>query len=654
MSRKEKTSPGTQAAPRLNVYRAGHVAVLIIGVLALNIIASQLFFRVDVTGDRVFSLSSGTRSLLGKIGDNELTAKLFFSRSMPELPVMIKTYATRVEEVLKEYSTKSGGKLRVEVIDPTPDSDEEEWARKYGLQGVRLPSGDEMFFGVVFVRGSRESPIPYLDPRREEFLESDLSMALVDVSRSGKSEIGIMSGLDGVLTSEQPMMGQGGGQGEGWVLVNELRRLFDVQTIETSATVISPELKLLLVIHPKDLSESTEYAIDQFVLGGGRLVVMVDPMSRNDLMASQQAMMASPGQMPKISSNLPKLFAAWGVEFRADELVGDQNHQTQINVGGMGLSYPFFMSLGKESLGKDSVISGSLHQLLIGEGGAIKLKEGSTNTLETLVETSTASGVANASMIAFMPPQELVRQFKTDNQKRIIAGLLRGKFKSAFTAAPPAPAAAEGAPAPATPGPHRAEADNEGSIVIIADVDFASDQNSVDKMQFVNQVMVRPRNDNLNLVLNAVDVLSGSEDLVNIRSKGKIQRPFTKVAALQTSAQLKWQKEEEELSTKLQELQAKLNQLQEQRSDGSRFGLSVEQQREVEKFRAEEIALRKRRREVRKNLREDIEALGRRLLFANMVVVPMAVAGFGIGMFVRRARRRRTAMHDAALAQGPE
>jgi ABC-type uncharacterized transport system involved in gliding motility auxiliary subunit len=178
-------------------------------------------------------------------------------------------------------------------------------------------------------------------------------------------------------------------------------------------------------------------------------------------------------------------------------------------------------------------------------------------------------------------------------------------------------------------------------VVIIADVDFIYDQNAVDKMQFVNQVLIRPRNDNLNFILNSVDVLGGSEDLLNIRSKGRMARPFTKLVAIERNAQARWKEEEDKLSGRLNELQKKLSDLQAQRTDGSRMTMTPEQQREIERFRSEEIDVRRRRREVRKNLREDIESLGKRLLVANMLLVPLAVSGLGIGVFVKRSRRRR-------------
>lgn len=616
---------------------ASGVAVLAVAVFCFNIIASKLFFRADVTQDKVFSLSKGTIQFLGKL-EEEISIKLYFSRSMRDLPPAIKTFATRVEEVLREYVANSRGNVRFVVIDPKPDTDEEEWARKAGIQGVRLPSGEEMFFGVSFVMGDRESAIPYLDPRREEQLEYDLTEALVNIRRREKPTIGIASWLP-VTGGSDPMAMMRGGREEDWVFVSELRKSADVKVVETTATEIPAEIGVLIVFHPKEPSESFEYAVDQFLMRGGRLIVAVDPFSRTDLaLNGRQAQMM--GQMPKSSSNMPKIFGAIGVKYNPDNLVGDIVQPTQINAGTGPVNYPYFISLSGDSLLK-TPISGSLHQMLFAEGGEVEKADGSQFSFEPLLQTSGESGTASAATALFQQPQDLARDLKVENKKRILAAMVRGKFKSAFSTAPPPPAGADPQKTK-PPGPHIAEATAETTVVVVADTDFAFDQNAVDKMQFINQVLVRPRNDNLAFIFNTVDVLGGSEDLINIRSKGRIARPFSRLVAIERNAQARWKEEEEKLNNRLTELQKKLNELQAQRTDGSRLNLTPEQQREIEKFRAEELDVRRKRREVRKNLREDIEALGKRLMVANMVIVPLAVSGLGIGVFMNRSRRRRS------------
>lgn len=608
--------------------------MLAVAVVALNIIAARLFVRLDVTGDKVFSLSDGTKKILGKL-DGDVTAKLYFSRSNKDLPPVIKTYATRVEEVLAEYAAKSGGKLKVEVIDPKPDTDDEEWAQKYGISGVRLPKGDQVYFGVVFTAGAKEVALPYLDPRREELLEYDLSEALVSAFKKDVPKIGVMSSL--------PVFGGGpGGQGgERWVFLNDLQRSFTVEEVAPTAKEVAEDLKVLVVIHPKNLAEEALYAIDQFVMRGGRLIVAVDPMSRTDLQTNPMAGMQG-GQMPQASSELTKLFDAWGIAYDKNQMVGDQSLATRINAGGQVTDYPFFLTLSEKSFATTNAMTASLRQMMLGEAGAVSLKDGATGvTLEPLITTSKDSGTGPAQMAAFMAPADLAREMKADGKERVVAGLFKGRFKSAFPQGAPAQAASGSAEAPKKP--HKAEAEQDGTIVVVGDADFLADANAVDKIPFGNQVMVRVRNDNLNFLTNAVDVLGGNPDLISVRSRGKIARPFTRVQEIQVNAQKKWQAEEEKLTAQLSELQKKLNDLQAQRTDGNRYAMTPQQQTEIERFRAEERDVKVRRREVRKNLREDIERLGSRLVAMNLLLVPAACTAFGLGVFARRTSLRRRA-----------
>jgi ABC-type uncharacterized transport system involved in gliding motility auxiliary subunit len=355
--------------------------------------------------------------------------------------------------------------------------------------------------------------------------------------------------------------------------------------------------------------------------------------------------------MPSASSDLDKLFAAWGVEYDKGAMVGDQTLATQINAGGQVLAYPFFLSLGKAGFSKESVVTNGLNQMLLAEAGAFSLKEGAAYKLEPLLSTTGESGTVDGMRAMMSQPLDLARELKADGKERVVAGLLSGKFKSAFDGPPPAPAAADGKPKqPERKQPHKAEADAEAAVLLIGDVDFLHDSNAADKFRFGSQVMVRARNDNLAFLSNATDFLGGSEDLISIRSRGRIQRPFTRVAQIQSEAQKRWQNEEDKLTKELDDLQKKLQELQAQRTDGNRMMLSSAQQAEIANFRDAERKARQRRREVRKSLREDVEALGRQLMAANLLFVPLATSLFGVGVFVRRSRRTR-ATKEATYAK---
>ena len=602
------------------------ILMLVAAVVAIAIITSRFYFRIDVTEDKAYTLSEGSFAIAKKLED-QVTAKLYFTKSLKDMPVMIKQYGTRIEEVLREYAAASEGKLSVEVIDPRPDTDEEEWALKYGIQGVQTQSGDNLFLGVVFLSGEKEIPIPYLDPRKEEFLEYDLSEAMVKLSSRTKPKLAVLSSLS-LMGGGAPQMPGMPPQGQDeWAIIASLKNTFEVTTMEPTAEAVPEGTTMLFVVHPKDLTDKTLYAIDQFVMKGGRLVVAVDPFSRTDLATSQGRGM---GQMPNASSDLDKLFKAWDITYTKGEVVGDPNRGTPISVGGQRIIYPLFMTMEPDDLAPDNKITSQLRQILFAEGGSIGLKKDSKIKMESLLKTSPEAGKTQAMMLSFQRPADVAASFKTGDKEVHLAATYNGTFNTAFPTPP------EGAT-----GDHVKTTAKPGLIAVFADVDFLHDSNSVNKMRFGNQVIMSPRNDNINLVLNTIEFMGGNQDLISIRSSGQIARPFTTVLEIQKHAQIRWQAEEEKLSQELQTLQAKLAQLQNERTDGNRLNLSPEQQAEIQKFREDERRIRKRRREVRKNLREDIESLGHRLIAANLLITPGLVAGFGLVVFKRRSRRER-------------
>lgn len=601
------------------------IGLLIIGVICVAVISSKLFFRLDVTDDNAYTLSNGSLSIASKLEDN-VVAKLYFSKSLKDVPISVKAYGTRVGEVLREFAAYSNGLMSVDIIDPKPDTDEEVWARNYGVEGAALPSGDELFLGVVFLSGDKEIVIPYLDPRKEEFLEYDLAEALVKLKTETKPKIGVMSSLPMIAGFSMP--GQRGP--EDWAIISGLKNFFEVQKIETTAKSIPDDINILFVAHAKGLSEATVYALDQFVMRGGRMIVAVDPFSRIDIALSRQQGMQQ--RMPSASSDIPKLFKAWGIEYNAGEMVGDPLRATRISAGAEPINYPFFMTLAEDSFSTKDKITGHLKQMMIAEGGFFSIKEGSEYKFDPLIQTSEDTGKQNVMMVTFQPPAALAAAFKTDGQKRVLAGLLKGKFKSAFTEAP------KGAEVKKA---HLKEAAEEGAILLVGDVDFIHDSNAVNKFQFGSQVIVRPMNDNLNFVLNATEFLGGNHDLISIRSSGRISRPFTKVLEIQKVAQEQWKAEEDRLSEELRKLQDDLSKMQEQRTDANRAALSAEQQLEIKRFRDREKEIRNGLRLVRKNLREDIESLGHSLAAANLLIVPLFASIFGFGVFFVRERRAR-------------
>jgi ABC-type uncharacterized transport system involved in gliding motility auxiliary subunit len=600
------------------------VAVVIL--IAASVIASRWFFRADLTDDDIYTLSEGSKAIAQKVED-KLDIKLYFSESAPDLPPSFKAYGSRVEEVLREYASYANGNITVEHIDPKPDSDEEVWARKYGIQGISTPSGYDAYLGVVMLSGSKESAIAYLDPRREEFLEYDISEQIFKLGNRKKPKLQIYSSLPVSMPAQNPNMGV-----REWAYVTGLRNSFNVDVIRQQPNKIADDVDIFILMHPKMLNETFEYALDQYVLRGGRLIVMVDPFSRTDL-AMTSGNRQNSQQIPDSGSNLKRLFDSWGLTFSADNIVGDPLRATRINAASRTIDYPYFLSLTPEDITNDQLITGQLKQMLFPEPGYFTFNEANADLKFTpLVQTSENAAFANKSLASFLSPLDFAAQLGKEKEKRVIAGMIQGKFNSAFEKAP------EGAE---SSGDFKKVSVKDSAVLVIGDIDFIFDDNAVERMRFINQVIMRPRNDNLNLVLNATEFLGGSPDLISIRTSGRVQRPFTKVTELQIAAQDRWKAEEERLSGQLRSLQQKLGELQSKRTDGNQAILNADQEQEIKKFREEEAQIRTKRREVRKNLREDIEALGRRLIALNLLFIPGLVSGLGFFVFWKREQRAK-------------
>jgi ABC-type uncharacterized transport system involved in gliding motility auxiliary subunit len=581
---------------------------------------SALGLRLDVTQEKFFTLSDGSRNLVEKLPE-DVTFKFYFSQSVKNLPVPIKAYAVRVEDLLRQYVAAGKGKITFERLDPRPDTDADNWARRYGLKSVPAGDGNELFFGLAVFSGKKEAVIPYIDPRREQFLEYDISEALQKLLSKNKPTIGILSSLE--MISKNPVTDmQAVLQGKGdWMIVNELRKFADVEEVYAEVKMISDKIKILVVHHPKNLSENTLRAIDQFVLKGGKLIALVDPFSRFDF---EKQIQTGSKQFTNVS-DLKPLFSAWDIEFDSSKLVGDLKYPTQINAGGTALTYPFIIQIVEKGLSKEFKITSQLKQMMFGEAGSLNLRAGSPHTFDRLITTSSSAGTIISDTLQ-SGPDAAIRRLSNEGKEHTVAALVRGKLKSAFK------------PRDGESGWVN-QASSDAVVLVASDADFIADQYAVQKIPFANQIIAKPLNDNVNFVINAIDFLNGSEDLIAIRSRGRFVRPFDKLVEIQEKAQAKWKDEENSLQTKLAQTQAKLQEMQGARIEGNRIVLTPEQQSEIEKFRAEESQMRKRLREVRKNLREDIESLGRTLALVNLALVPVGVSVAGGVVFRRRLNR---------------
>jgi ABC-type uncharacterized transport system involved in gliding motility auxiliary subunit len=617
------------------------------GLLAINLIASQLFSNInlDMTEEKLYTLSDGSKKMLGKL-DDRLKVKFYYSKKSFNAIPLIAQYAELITGLLGQYESYSDGMVSYEVLEPEPDSEIEEWAIKDGIQALpaQVAGGDSLYLGLAISSeiGASDS-IGFLDPQREDRLEYDISRLISAMSNPEKKTIGVMSAID-VLGSAPAnpmmMMNQRQPPPQAWVFLSELKKQFHVRKVELTATDIDNDIDLLVVIHPKGITEGTEYAIDQFILRGGRGLIMVDPLCVAEMMAPNfmdpQARMQA-----TYDSTLDKLFKGWGFEMSKDKVLADFSLATQMSMQSGPVRHPAVLTIGTAQCNQNEIISSDLEQLNVIQAGIIEVRDDAPYEISRLFGSTEKSGELSGFMLKLgVGDDQLKKDFKPRNEAFPIGVRVAGTFKTAFPdgkpgGSDPLPDGDEEGPAP--DGGHLAAADEPGAVVVFADVDLAYDDFIVRKQQPFNIYL--QINDNLNLLNNAVEQLLGSSDLIGLRTRGKSQRPFTRVEELEFQAQEKFKGAEEELVAKLEEAQRKLGELQRGRDKDERALLNPAQVQELKNFRKQQAETKKRLREVRHDLRKDIEALGAKLKFINIALMPLLVlaAGFLPG-YLRAAR----------------
>ncbi len=600
-------------------------------VVAVNVLFSGLRLRGDFTEDKLYTLSEGTRSILSGL-ERDVTVKLYVSHSMPGAPTQLKQLGRQVEELLREYALHSGGKLVLETYDPRPDSDEEEWAQRYGLAGRPLDllgQAPPFYLGLVAVSGAREAAIPFLSPEQESRMEYLLTQLVYEVTRGERPKIGILSSLPVMGMQAMPFMQNPQGRAP-WLFVQQLRRLYDVQ--EISATGGIPDgLTALLLVQPKQLSPQTAYAIDQYLLRGGRLFAFADPMALTDdtSMRNPQAMM-----MGGDFGEFTKLLQAWGVQLDPTQVVGDLSFDTTLDSREVWRARNIsWLNLPEEGIDRSDVATEPLRSVLLPLAGSIggEAPEGLSRVV--LLQSSAQSGLLNA-MSAQFSEDGGVRELVSDTQQHALAVRLSGRFRSAYPEGRPESETPEAGEVPPRGG--LLESEKEGAVVLVSDVDMLFDQFCVRASRMFGEAIYEPINDNLSFVLNLTEQLAGSQDLIGLRSRGRFDRPFTLVRELEEKAQERWRMEEQTLSAKLAETQSRLSEIQATKDPTQRMILSPEQEAEIRRFEEQVVETQQALREVRRNLTRDIEQLGLRLKVLNIAAMPLAVAVIGLFIGLRR------------------
>ena len=600
-------------------------------VVAADVILASLPLRADFTAERFYTLSRGSKAVLAKL-DADVTLKYYVSSSAADMPAQLKTYAARVQNLLKEYERASGGRLVLEAYDPKPDSDAEEWAQRYGVEPQTVnPLGSPVYFGVVAVCGDNEQTLPVLSPRTEATLEYDVTRLVTRVAWPERPVVGVLTSLADVLGGQaNPMMMQMGQRpSAGWAAFGELAKDYDVRSVAADATEIDADVKALVVVHPKDLPDKTLYAIDQFVLRGGKLVACVDPFSVKDMVASRQKqnpmMMQMGGQDGP--STLGRLFDAWGVKFDTSKVVGDLEAATKLSNGQGGVEdNPAFLSLGPANMDKGDLLVSGLTQVMFPFAGAFSFekKEGDLAFTPVVTTSKDYSCVVDRMTMQFGTD---AKEMVPDGQQRVLAARLSGTFKTAFPKGPDG-----------TNDVSKALAEGQGVVMLFGDSDFLADDFCVRMMKTPFGSIPQLLNDNLTLFSNVIEQFAGREELIGVRSRGTTDRPFTVVNELEAKAMQKWQRKAADFEAELQMTQQRLAALQKQKSGDERYILSAEQQDEIVRLRKAQADTRKQLKNVRKELTGEIDSLGLFLKTVNIGLMPALVVLLGL---VRGLARKR-------------
>jgi ABC-type uncharacterized transport system involved in gliding motility auxiliary subunit len=613
------------------------IVLLLVGLILVNYLASHTPLRLDATSQQIYTLSPGTRSILSKI-EEPMTVDLYFSKSTTGQDIQYKNYAERVVEMLRQYVRASHGRITLNLIDPKPDSPQEEKATAAGIEPQTIPGGGEQFyFGLVATEADQQKSLPALDPMREQFLENDLSQLISSMELVDKKKLGLITSLPLQGNPQAAMMGQP--PQEGQFVLSEWQQSFQVVPVEATAAELPADLDALAIVHPEDLSPKLQYAIDQFLLAGKPVFLAVDPSSQFfRRQGGQQSMFGGPIQ--NLSSDLPVLFNGWGIAYDAQKVVGDLENAEQVQMpGGAITRYPVWLGLQPGNFNPTALATAQLTSVVLIESGSFTLKPGTALTLTPLLESSAKSGDVPTSSLQFAQPDDILRQIAPTG-KKTIAGLITGKFKSAFPDGAPkdAPAAdADKKPAAKPAAPSLKESSGSSTLLLVADTDFLMDDNSVKKFNYMGQTAAEPTNDNLAFAANSIDFLSGSPDLISIRGKGNSIRRFTVVREMEAKAAEKYKEKLDLLENQLSEIQTKLTELQGKKDTG-KFFASPEATKAIEDFQKQAAVIRGQRREIRYALVEGINSLGNRILWINLLATPLLVCLFGL--WFSHARKR--------------
>ncbi|HXT09984.1 MAG TPA: GldG family protein [Candidatus Angelobacter sp.] len=620
------------------LYSAAGVVIMAAVLVAFNLLTAPVHDRVDLTKDKAYTLSAGTKAILKKL-DTPVKIRFYCTQAENATPysVYLKSYAKRVEDLLTEYQQAGHGKLVIQKIDPQPDSDAEDSARLDGIDAQNLPDGQRFYLGLAVSQLDAKEAIPFLSPDRERELEYDISRAISRVVTPEKPVVGVMSPLPVFGEQPNPMMQQMGQQPQSqpqWTLITELQNDYTVKRVAMDATNIDDDIKVLLVIDPKDISDEAQFAIDQFVMRGGKLIAFLDASSQVDHQ-SQNPMM---GQMPGAGSSLDKLLKAWGLQFDTTKVVADRTFTMNLGEeGDTSQEHPVWLALTPEGINSNDIATAELDNIWYFSGGAF------TGTPvqglnETVLLKSTTDSQLVDGMTASFSGENILKDFKPSGTQYALAVRLDGNFKTAFPDGNP-DAKKDDAKDKTKPADHSLkETKGVNTVVLVGDADMIYDGFTLRKVNTPFGTMSMAMNGNLNFAENLVELLSGDSNLIAVRSRTVLEHPFTRVKKIEAQAQARYMTKIKELQDDRDKAMQRLNELQQQKGQNQRFILSPDQEAEIENLKTNEARISTDLRNVQKDLRRDVVSLQHHVEVVNIASMPVLVilAGVGLAIFKRK------------------
>lgn len=619
------------------LYSTAGVVVMFVVLLAFYIVSSAFKDRIDLTSEKAFTLSDGTKKILGRL-DAPVTIRFYSTQGDTAMPPVLRTYSQHIEDLLGEYKEAGHGKIIVKKLDPKPDSDAEDSARLDGVSGQPTSpfGGDKIYLGLVVSMADEKVAVPWLPPDRERLLEYDISRAISRVMSPTPPTLGVMSALPIFGGAANPMARQMGQPSqEPWAFISEIKKDFTVKEVPMTATKIDDDIKVLLVVHPRDITDATQYALDQFVLRGGKLLAFLDPHAYFDQKHDQMAQVLgdSSGQ-----STLDKLLKAWGLSMDVNKVVADMTFAGHSGQGGQIM--PTVLVLTQEGIDQNDVVTSQIDNLVMPFVGVFTGKPADGLKETVLLHTSKECELVDG-MTASIGAEQIQKDFKSANIDYALAVELTGKFKTAFP---------DGAPKAddkdKTDDQSKAaqlkESKDSPVVILVGDSDMLNDQVCVQVQEILGYRMVRPMNGNLNLVQSFVEQLSGDSDLISLRSRASLDRPFTRLKDMQAKAGRELEQKVKELEESKAETERKISELQSQKQgNDQKFILSPEQQKELENYQKTVADANKELKAVRKKLAKDTDALEFWTKVANIGAMPALVAVTGVVLAV--VKRKRTA-----------